>query len=175
MRKKSATSSGSQSPEQAKLKVERRRAYRANYHRENLEEQRRKNRERYHSRYKDDPAFIKRRTKSWKSYAERMEPSWILARSRKYRKPYANLSPSTRSKIREAYKKWAKLNWQKRVEYAREYRRKNPAFGLRNKIASARRSGDLRKLTQECLDAIIRAYGAGHESGYHSGDSKRGV
>jgi hypothetical protein len=120
-----------------------------------------KNRKRYHEKYKASEAWMKRRRESWKKYATRKGNAWIKERSKKYRKSYRNLSPSTRSKIRAAYIQWAKENWSKRVEYARAYRRKNPAFGFRNKIAEARRTGDIGKLAQECFDAIVRAYDKG--------------
>jgi TRAP-type C4-dicarboxylate transport system substrate-binding protein len=81
---------------------------------------------------------------------------WARLRSRKYRKPYALLSDKQKKLIREAYKKWAKENWGKRVEYAREYRKRNPAFGLRTAISSARRSGDIRELASVCEHAIAK-------------------
>ena len=155
------TASTSRNLEQARSALEQRRMYRRQYYLENKERENAKSKERYHSKYKLNPAFKSRSSERWKRYAKEKGAEWVLLRSRKYRKPYAALSKSTRSNIREAYKAWAKLNWDRRVEYAREYRRRKATFGFRNKIAQARRSGDIRKLAEECLDAIVRAYGEG--------------
>jgi hypothetical protein len=45
-----------------------------------------------------------------------------------------------------------------RAQYARQWRRRSEIFGFRTKIIEARASGDIGKLAQECLDAIVRAY-----------------
>jgi hypothetical protein len=132
-----------------------RKEYRRQTHLQRREIDNAKNRKRYHDRYKNDPKWTEKRKRSWREYAAKMGGQWILERSRKYRKPYASLSTSQRSRIRNAYTSWAKRNWEKRVDYARKYRRKNPIFGFKTKIAAARRSGDIRKLAEECLDAII--------------------
>lgn len=163
MKKRSGTVSDSPKVERAKSVAERRREYRKSYHEKNKERENAYNIQRYHEVYKKDPALMKKRRASCKRYASKQGPDWQRERSQRYRKPYSTLSESRRSKIREGYKKWAKKNWEQRVEYARKHRRKKPGFGLRGKIANARRSGDVRKLAQECLDAIVRAYGQGNK------------
>lgn len=121
------------------------------------ESENKKNRKRYHEKYKVDSGWMKKRREAWKKYAEKQSIQWFKERSRRYRKSHSKLSPSARSKIRKAYTSWAKRNWEWRVEYAKKYRRKKPGFGLKSKIANARRSGDIRKLAEECLIEIIRA------------------
>src|SRR5688500_1759044 len=106
-----------------------RKEYRRITHLQRREIDNKKNRERYHNRYKLNPDLKETNKRKWREYAKRMGRQWQRERSKKYRKPYSSLSISTRSKIRAAYKKWAKKNWDWRVEYARQYRRRKPTFG----------------------------------------------
>ena len=133
-----------------------RKAYRAAYHVRNREAENKKNLERYHAKYKHDEKIMERRRETCREYSKRMGTAWSRLRSKKYRKAYAKLSPATRFKIREAYKKWAELNWEKRVEYAREYRRRQPLCGFRQAIAQAASSGDIRKLAERCESAFAK-------------------
>lgn len=147
-----------------------RKAYRRSYHLKNRERENARNLARYHKKYKLDSAWTKKRKASWIRYAKKKGIQWSRDRGKRYRKKYSELSPSTRSKIRAAYRVWAKKNWGRRVEYARVYRRRNPVFGFRGKIASARRTGDVRKLAEECFNAIVRAYGQGDGKKRDSGN-----
>lgn len=157
MAKKSVIASELQNLGLAKDSKEYRQAYRRLYHERNREQENEKNRLRYHQKYKTDAVWMKKRRESWRRYALKQGLEWMRERGKRYRKPYAQLSQSTRSKIRKAHTAWAKKHWEKRVEYARQHRRKKPGFGLRNKIAKARRTGDIGKLAEECFAAIIRA------------------
>jgi hypothetical protein len=114
----------------------------------------------WYQKRKMNQDFLMRRRKYYRSYYERKileNPEWNL-RSKKYRKIYADLSPLTRFKIREAYKAWAKRNWEKRVDYARKYRRKNLFFNIRAKIKEAGESGNLREFIEGLSDSIIKSY-----------------
>ena len=163
--KKSGDSMASLNAESAKSSRQQRADYRRRYHEKNREKENEANRRRYHEKYKTDPAWMKRRRQSWKTYAAKRGKKWNSERQKKYgnrNKPSSELSPSSLSKKRAAYRRWAKANWDRRVEYAKEYRKRNPTFGLRSKIGAARKSGDLGKLAEECLAAIVRSYEKDH-------------
>lgn len=116
------------------------------------------NRKRYHEKYKLSPVWMEKRRASWKKYASKQTKEWFKKRACGRKNPKrSDLSPSRRFKLREAYTKWAVKHWKERVDYAKTYRRRSPVFGLRQKISRARESGDIRKLAEECFDAIIRA------------------
>jgi hypothetical protein len=163
MKTKLAIALDLQVQERIRLKKERRRVYRKHYHEKNREKENEKNRQRYHEKYKTDPVWVEKRQKRWREFSAKQIKGWSRARSKKYRKPYKELSESTRSKIRAAYTVWAKNNWDERVKYARQYRRKKPTFGLRSQIARARASGEFGELAEKCLDAIIRSYEVGRK------------
>lgn len=150
-------------------------ARRAAYHKKNRAAENAKNLSRYHAVYKRDPEIVARRGESFRQYALRMGTEWSRLRSKKYRKAYANLSPLRRSKMREAYKKWAKLNWEARVEYAREYRRRHPLFGLRKAIADAARIGDVRELAKRCESALAKFNENRSRDGSNSRHGSRGM
>lgn len=149
-----------------------RKLYRLAYHRMNKDLENSKNCARYHAKYKSDPTLVARRRESWKQYSKRMGSEWSRLRSKKYRKAYAKLSPSQRSRLREAYRKWAKQNWERRVEYAREYRRRSPLFGFRKAIAEAGRGGNIRELAEICESAIARLDEKGRGQRSKSSDRK---
>ena len=138
--------------------------YRRLTHLSRRERDNEKNRKRYHELYKNDPVMTEKRRESWREFAKKKGKAWSKERSRKRPKTKAStasLSESQLSKKREAYREWAKSNWEKRVIYAQKYRRRSPGFGFRNLIAEARRSGDIGKLAEECLAAIVRLDEAG--------------
>mgnify|MGYP006985673010 CR=1 FL=1 len=158
-----------ESPHRESLKrcLKSRKKYRAEYHSKNLEEQRRKNRQRYHEKYKKNPGYQTKAAQRWAEYVKRKGPEWVLERSRKYRKLNGKeyySQPKVREKMRANYNKWAKQNWEKRVEYARRYRRKvKPQIAIREAVDEARRTGDLRKLADACVSAIVRLNELGHK------------
>jgi gas vesicle protein len=134
-----------------------RREYRRALHVERKDIDNQKNRERYHTKYKNDPASIEKRTKSWRDYAKRKGKEWIRERGRKYRKTYSELSDATRSRIREASADWQIRNQDWRNEYARQWRRKNdPSVGFRKLINEARKSGSIGELIERLSFAVTR-------------------
>lgn len=134
-----------------KKKYSRKKAHEKNKKKYNLD-----NKNRYHQKYKMQAEFKKKKSEYWKYYSNKKGKDWLKKRLLNRSKPI--LSELALSNKRELYKKWAKDNWDKRVEYAREYRRRKPIFGIRGKIAEARKSGDIKKLAEICLSAIIRSY-----------------
>ncbi len=134
-----------------------RQLYRKAYHAKNRDRENGKNLSRYHERYKDDPDFRAKARLQWQRFRSKQSREWSLLRSRKYRKAYSLLSERSRNAIREAYKRWARENWDKRVEYARHWRSVQPRAGLRKAIAEAVRTGDIAKLAAVCERAISRA------------------
>lgn len=134
-----------------------RRLYRRAYHAKNKEEENGKNKDRYHKKYKSCPEFKSASRLRWRHFASKQSRDWQVLRSRKYRKHYSLLSERRKHAIREAYKRWANENWDKRVQYAREWRAKQPTAGLRRAIAEAARTGDIAKLAAVCERAISRA------------------
>ncbi len=156
--------------------IDKRREYRRLTHLERKESDNEKNRRRYHERYKADPVLMKRRKESWKEFAKRKGKVWQRERSKRYRKPYSELSDAQRSKIRNAYTQWANRNWGKRVEYARHYRRQvNPSVGIARLISAAKRSGSFGDLIQRLGESIARLDEAGHGQRGQPRDRKRGV
>jgi len=158
VKKKLETVSDFQKAEHLRLKKEHRKKYRRLYYLKNKEWENQKNNARYQARYKSDPVWREKRLLSCRNSAAKKSKEWHAKRSKKYRKPYSSLSESARSKIRKAYTAWAKINLDWRAEYARQWRRRKATYGFRSKIAEARRSGDIGKLAQECLHAIIQTY-----------------
>lgn len=139
-----------------------RKLYRKAFHLKNRGKENASNLKRYHERHKLDPRFMEKRRAAWRSFAKKQPTEWSLLRSRKYRKHYSQLSERQRNAIREAYKRWAKENWGKRVQYARDWRHRQPLAGFRKAIAEASRTGDVEKLIACCELAIIRAHEVGH-------------
>lgn len=153
-----------------------RKEYRRKLHEERREHDNRKNRERYHTKYKNDPASIAKRTKSWRDYAKRKGREWVRQRSKRYQKPYSELSASTRFKLRAAAAAWQLKNKDRRSKYARQWRRKNdPSVGFKQLISEARKSGNIAELIEGLGFAITRLDEAGNRHRSYAEHSKRRV
>jgi hypothetical protein len=152
---------------ESKLK---RQLYRKAYHAKNKDKENGANRNRYHEKYKQDPEYKERSRRNWARFSANQSKEWSLLRSRKYRRAYSALSEKQRSAIREAYKIWAQDNWERRVEYAKEWRSRQPTTGLRKAIAEASRTGDIAKLAAVCERAISRFDEASRRKGSKSHD-----
>lgn len=152
-----------------------RKLYRKAYHRQHRQKVNETSKRKYHDVYKQCSTYKQRQQQYNKHYRLRKGPAWERRRNLKYRKSYSELSEKQRESIRAHCREWTKLNWEKRVSYARNWRSKQSTFGLRKAIISARRTGDVRELARICELAIARTHEKSRKQRGQSVDGKRRV
>lgn len=154
--------------------------YKGRYSRQRVYQKRKsKHREYYKQRYqevyKKDPQYKARAAARWKKYRLKKGKEWERERYQKYKKHYWELSESHRGKIRAGFKKWYQHHKRERMIYAREFRRRNPNFGIKALVAKSRRTGDFRELIERCHFELVRCHEASHSAKRDLGNSQCGL